>query len=294
MGQYAFDSSDRREQGRLAAIESVHDPVTIRHLEALGVDAGWRCLEVGAGGGSIVRWLCRRVGPTGRVVATDLDTRHLEGIGEPNLEVRRHDITSDELEEASFDLVHARLVLEHLPERDSVLKCLVSTLKPSGRLLVEDYDWSALLAYPPIVFVHPPDEARQSIRIWRAAVRLMESVGYDPTYGRRLPGELLKVGMTDVGAEGRMILIRGGTPTARVPHGTLERLRKPLLKTGALTEREIAREIKQLADPERAAMVYFLVSAWGSRPAQRSITDGFEAHGEAPGRLLREGDTWNA
>jgi len=59
------------------------------------VAAGWRCLEVGAGGGSIAEWLCDRVGPDGRVVATDLDTRWVAKLSQPYLEVRVHDLLED-------------------------------------------------------------------------------------------------------------------------------------------------------------------------------------------------------
>jgi len=106
-------------------LEETRDPGTIHLLESLGVASGWRCLEVGGGGGSIASWLCQRVGPEGRVVATDLDTRFLNALDFPNLEVRQQNIVSDAVEAASFDLVHARSVLMHLPERQRArLSCI--------------------------------------------------------------------------------------------------------------------------------------------------------------------------
>ena len=91
---YVFDNAaERQARERFAALPRIYDPGTIRHLQALGVTAGWRCLEVGAGGGSIALWLAERVGPSGYVLATDLDTRFLEPLARPTLEVRRHDIT---------------------------------------------------------------------------------------------------------------------------------------------------------------------------------------------------------
>src|SRR5215207_1546091 len=73
-------------------------PGTVARLEKLGVREGWHCLEVGAGRSSIADWLCRRVGPQGHVLATDLDVRFVEaGVPHTNLEVRRHDIRFDPL-----------------------------------------------------------------------------------------------------------------------------------------------------------------------------------------------------
>src|SRR5262245_27285962 len=94
---YAFDNSAPQADARFTALAAIFDPGTIRHLREIGVRAGLRCLEVGAGGGSIASWLCDQVGSTGQVVATDIDTRFLERLRKPNLEVWRHDIDSDPL-----------------------------------------------------------------------------------------------------------------------------------------------------------------------------------------------------
>jgi ubiquinone/menaquinone biosynthesis C-methylase UbiE len=75
---------------------------------------GWRCLDVGAGAGSLGRWLAERVGPTGHVVAADIDPRFLGGLREPNVEVHRCDITRDAVEQNCYDLVHSRFLLMHM------------------------------------------------------------------------------------------------------------------------------------------------------------------------------------
>src|SRR5262245_6230837 len=100
---YTFDNSGAQAAARFTALATIFDPGTIRHLEEIGVDKGWSCLEVGAGGGSIAEWLCDQVGSTGQVVATDIDTRFLETLGKCNLDVRRHDIGSAPLPQAAFD-----------------------------------------------------------------------------------------------------------------------------------------------------------------------------------------------
>src|SRR5262245_34426627 len=142
---YLFDHAVKTERERLAAIEAAANPLTIECLETIGVSEGWRCLEVGAGAGSIAEWLGRRVGPKGKVVATDLQTKFLEAIDAPNLEVRKHDITREELEPDAFDLVSARKVLEHLPDPSAALRRMVAALRPGGWLLVEDSDLASFL-----------------------------------------------------------------------------------------------------------------------------------------------------
>lgn len=143
---YALTNSWTGAERRLALLESHIDPLSHRRLLASGVATGWRCLEVGGGLGSIARWLAERVGATGSVTVTDLDTRFLEQMRAPNVRVLRHDITRDELPEAHFDLIHARWLLYHLPTPAAVCARLAEALRPGGYLLVEDVDFFPLSA----------------------------------------------------------------------------------------------------------------------------------------------------
>jgi ubiquinone/menaquinone biosynthesis C-methylase UbiE len=110
---------------RLAILEGCQGPRYDSTPRNSGRHDRWHCLEIGGGGGSIAEWLCRRVGPSGRVVATDINTQYLQALDLENLEVRAHDIVSDELEQGAFDLVHARPVQFHLSQRQTALKRMV-------------------------------------------------------------------------------------------------------------------------------------------------------------------------
>lgn len=252
MSTYLYDQGWRQERERLAGIEALWDPGTVRHLEALGVGEGWTCLEVGAGGGAVVEWLCRRAE---RVVATDLDTRFLEAIEAPNLEVLRHDIADDELPDERFDLVHARLVLEHLPGRDRALERMASLVAPGGWLLVEDYDWSSY-------GVEPRSELGE--RAAEAVLGFMEEVaGFDRAYGRRLVGELRRVGLHDIEAEGRLRLIDPQSPGADFYRLSLAALRDTLAEQGRLTAGESDAALAMLGDRDSTIVSPVMVAAWG-------------------------------
>jgi SAM-dependent methyltransferase len=134
---YAFGNSVTGQRDRLRALEAVFDGGTFRRLAECGVGPGWRCLEVGAGAGSVATWLADRVGLDGSVLATDLDTTLLDDLVRPPLTVRRHNVMTDPLPEASFDLVHARLLLAWLPDPAGALRRLVTALKPGGWLVVK-------------------------------------------------------------------------------------------------------------------------------------------------------------
>jgi SAM-dependent methyltransferase len=125
---------------RFDALSELFDPVTFRHVDRLGVVAGMRCWEVGAGGASVPVGLAERVGPTGAVVATDIDVSWARDAGGGVIEVLRHDVTAEPPPPGSFDLVHARLVLVHVTDRAEALRRMVLALRPGGWLLLEDAD----------------------------------------------------------------------------------------------------------------------------------------------------------
>jgi len=189
---YTLDPAWHAERDRLNSITSLYDPHTLRACERVGLAEGWRCLDVGAGTGSVAELLAERVGDDGRVLAVDIDVRFLEPLASGTLQVLRADVRGDE-PPGGFDLVHARLVLEHLPERNAVLDAMVRSARPGGWVLVEDFDWSTAAA------VDPPSELHGKVV---EALRTFFSMhGYDAELGRRLPRLLQAVGLKDVAAD---------------------------------------------------------------------------------------------
>ncbi len=253
--EYVHDQTFAAERERLAGIERLWDAGTRALIERLGIAPGWRCLEVGAGGGSMVEWTAGRVGPKGHVLATDVYTKFLDAIELPNVEVRQHDILAGEPLEPEFDLVYARLVVEHLGA--PALRRMVEAVRPGGLLLLEDYDWGA-------VALQPPHEDYE--KAFEAVLALMGESGYDPSFGRRLIAELDAAGLEGVEAEGRVRLVRGGTPETAFFRLSLESLHEMLVERGLLSEKEIATALAGTDDPSMTGLTPILVSAWGRRP----------------------------
>ena len=131
-------------RNRLDAIARRADPETQRHLVELGICDGWNCLEIGAGSGSMAKWIAHRVAPGGRVVATDVDTKILDDLKVSNMEVRRHDVDTEELPASTYDLVVARYLFEWLKDPRWVLERIARSLVPGGWVLLESGDWGAL------------------------------------------------------------------------------------------------------------------------------------------------------
>ena len=257
--RYLLDNATREAPMRFAALSALFDPGTIRHLQERGVGRGWHCLEVGGGGGSIASWLADRVEPTGRVLATDIDPRFLESLKLPNLEVQRHNIAADPLPEAAFDLVHARLVLMHIPERERAMARMISALKPGGWLIDEEYDSSSLLPDPAIC----PGEVLLQTQI--AVNRLLDDGGVDRLCGRRLIARLRAHGLLDVTGEARAFMWQSGSTGAALARATYELLRGALIEGNYITPRQFEEDVARLDDPDFLMPSAMLWSAWGRR-----------------------------
>ena len=221
---YTFDPDFPQERERLSAMESLWDPGSEALLADLGVGPGWRCLEVGAGGGSLVQWLAGR---GAHVTAIDIDTRFIEQFASDGIEVRRLDLRTDEMPRAQFDLVHARLVLEHLTDRRQILERLAGTLRPGGWIVIEDQDWSCFGF---------EDVGRGDNSVAEAINSFMESAGFERDYGRRIVSDLVDVGFTDVRGEGRARVISSSDPGFDFFRLSFESLRATLVESGELTK----------------------------------------------------------
>jgi SAM-dependent methyltransferase len=248
----AWDQADRR----LELLAALHDDASRRRAVALGVGPGWRCLEAGAGQGSFARWLAARVGPDGHVVAADLDVTLMADIDEPNLEVREMDLTRDELPRDEYDLVHTRLALLHIPEREKVLARLVAALRPGGLLLLEEDDGFPILA-----------TATGDYRAaWEVFLQIMSGGGTHPAWARDLPERLGALGLVDVNAEAGAQLFRGGSTTAQMWSLSWVQVRERAQAMDLPVE-DLDRGRAVLDDPDRWFHGPTMIAAWGRRPA---------------------------
>jgi SAM-dependent methyltransferase len=252
---------DDAERERLGLLQASLDPLTLRRLECLPVGEGWRCLDVGAGSGSIARWLAAKVGPRGRVVATDIDTRFLVEHALPNLEVRRHNILEDDLEPAQYDLVHCRAVLMHLSDPVRALERMAAAVRPGGWLFIEEVDCGS---FQPVDPEHPSAERfSRTYRVLFESVRAARVM--DPYFGRRLRGLIEQLGLVEIQNEGATSIIRGGEPEARFQQMTMELGRGYLVAAGLLSDDDFEALNRAYADPSFAFVGGTLFAAWGRR-----------------------------
>lgn len=262
-----LSESSSKSSELLDGLSVTLDPNTIRHLTQLGVSPGWSCLEVGGGSGTVAKWLSAAVRSNGNVLVTDIDTRFIETrISESqlnNMKVIRHDITREDLPEGKFDLVHERLVLVHLPQRDQVFRKMVAALRPGGHILIEAFDPTAL---GDDYSIGPPESVKLYAKLAKARLTVMKIHGADdPFYGRKQIDLLHSGGLAEIGMEGYTTIWRGGSPSSLIDKSTFARIRDEAIISGLLSSKEFEEGMKVFDDPNWGRIAPLLISAWGTK-----------------------------
>lgn len=262
-GGYVFSDSGTADGHAqlLHHLAGMLDPFTTRRLEQAGVRPSSRCLEVGAGTGSIAAWLAERVGPHGEVVATDLDPSRVPN--HPRITTLTHDIAKDPLPGGRYDLIHARLVLAHLPNRREVLTTLAAALAPGGALVLDEFEasWDRSVMDTP-----DPEAYRLFTAYHQAFMAVLEQAGTDPGWGRRIHQAMREAGLVEVHTEYWARSWHGGQPGCLLAYTAAEQLRAKLIIHG-MTGPDIDKFRELLLDPRLVIRGNLALSTTGRRPA---------------------------
>lgn len=244
------------EAARLRAITEAFDPDTEQRLSALRLPEDGRCLEVGAGTGTTAAWLAAQC-PRGHVTATELDVRLMPRDRPDNLDVVYHDVTVDDFPEDSFDLIHARFVLMHLPQREQVVERMRRWLVPGGTLHLEE-----LVNFP---CTGMPESSPLRRGIETAWSMLADSYGMERNWGTRAASVLSRCGYREVMAEASLPASRPGAPVAEVSRLSLITLTPALVERGRLSEEEVEAGISELLDPACVSFPLAVIAVRGRR-----------------------------
>ena len=252
MGDYIFvEHQTERELTRLRQIEAALDTHSQGLISRTGLAEGWHCLEVGAGAGSILRWLGESVGPTGHAVGIDKNAAHLKPLQAAPFEVIEADVRDLHCP-TGFDLIHARYVLIHNRDADAIIVHLKGLLRPGGYLVLEEPDFES---------AEWLDEAYRSAgqRVNRAICAMFAALSLDPGFGKRLPMRLSRQGLPVTHIDARAHLEPGAGPVALVMSESAAALRDKYLATGEATRGDIERYNHGTRDPTSWAIYYSTV-----------------------------------
>ena len=255
-GRDLFDPGHSGEDERIDYGALAYDEASRARLRALGVGPGWRCLDVGAGTGTISRWLADEVG-VDEVLAVDRDPRFVRTHPGGRLRTMTADITDPALDPGRFDLVHCRFVLMHLPQHAQVLARLAEWVAPGGWLVVGDA--------VDLTTAHCAHAAyrRTMAAMWQA---LRARIGTDVTWVTRYPRLLHELGLADVGAEVLLPPLTVEAPVTAFWKTTWLSMRDALVAAGGLEPGELDQALDYLASPALADLSPGMITAWGRRP----------------------------
>lgn len=256
--EYVFkNTTDHSESDRLRTIEAIFDPSTRRRILSGGLKQGDCCLEVGAGAGSVMRWLAEQVGPSGHVTAVDINTRFLD---KPpvNVAIMEGDVRSVAFEPGSFDLIHARYVLVHIPEYKGVLDSLWKALKPGGALVIEEPDFSVYRGFSGA-------DVQSFHNVHQAILHMYTAKGVDPALGAQLPTLFQSLGAKNLLIENDAPISRGGSAIAEMMNLSAIQLKDKYLATGKVTPLDLEAYGRFTQSPESRAIYYATIGAIGHK-----------------------------
>jgi len=196
MSSYIHGSKPE-EQSRLSLLNEL---INERCIQLMDLEGGEKIIDMGSGLGQFTLAMARRIGMKGKCLGIERDNHQLETANK-NLakqgeitwvEFRQGDAENMPLshqEWNSFDVGHARFVLEHLSKPEIALRQLVKAVRPGGRVVLEDDDHVGLLLYP-----EPPGFST----LWTAYMRSYDRLGNDPYIGRRLVSLMYDCGLRKI------------------------------------------------------------------------------------------------
>ncbi|MEV0005624.1 methyltransferase domain-containing protein [Micromonospora sp. NPDC050980] len=251
----------RNTPTQLHPLQEMLDPITIDDLNHGGITRGQHVLDVGAGAGSIARHLCDLVGPTGKVIAVDLDTTLLAPTGV--LDVYQRDLRTEPLpvEAGSVDVVTARCVLEHLPNRQLLLEQMITALRPGGRIVLGE------IVYARTTVPHAPTggDAELIVRIVHGILDVLADRGVDLHWGEKTPTLLLNAGLEQVHTRWLAQTWTGGSPGCRLYADNARQLRDQLLKADFVAS-DLDRFAELMADPTVVVRGYEFACTTARKP----------------------------
>jgi len=230
-------------------------------LDRIGVNAGWRCLDLGCGPGGITALLSERVGPTGRVVGFDADEAFLEHArrtAAPNVMFVAGDAYRTGLPERSFDLVHIRFLASTAGKPEALLNEAMRLARPDGVIAMQEPDMTTLMCHPP----HPAwDQLRAAL------IGAFASVDADINLARCLYYVVRRAGLRNVEYRPFVLGVRAGDPMVDYLPSTVQSLAGTIVGRGLLSERELADALADcrahLRHPDVSFTMYTVAQVWG-------------------------------
>ena len=257
------------EKQRLLSQAAAFEPQAKRLLEQIGIQPGWRAVDVGCGPIGILDLLSERVGPQGLVIGLEREPLFCEMAREEvllralkNVKIVQGDALSTGLEKQSFDLVHERLGLLNVQDRAAFLAEMVSLLRPGGTIVLENIDSVSWVC-------HPTHRSWDALR--DALYTAFHGIGGDAFVGRRQPELLREAGIQNIQMKIEVAAPKPGDHRRTQLISLIDSIRGKVVSMGLMSETELNghREalLNHLANPSTTVIDELFVQCWGEKPS---------------------------
>ena len=239
-----------------------------RLLDRIGMQEGSRAIDLGCGPQGVLDLLSERVGATGHVTGVERNRESLTTARRfvadralQNVTLLEGDATATRLPEASFDLVHARLVLVNVPHVEAVVREMVRLARPGGVVASHEADYL-------------PHRCDPALRAWDRLFEVFREYsaagGIDLFVGRRTHRLFREAGLTDIEVIPLIHVYPKGHNRRMIFYQFLENVRDRILEQELIAESEFCElmaELKEHLDkPDTLVISHLFFQVWGRKP----------------------------
>lgn len=237
-------SGGAQGKSRLNVLSDVLYAYTKTLLEKQGVADGVSFFDVGCGGGNVAGMVAEMVGAKGSVTAVDFDESIIALAENDRVAAGRQNMRFEVMSaydlsfSGEFDVVYARFLLSHVKEPGKVLQLMRQALKPGGKIIIEDVQFSGHFCYPACAAFD------EYLRLYAAAAR---NNGADPEIGPGLPSLLQGAGLQHIDFDLIQPCFSAGAGKW-MAYLTLDKIKGTLVAQGIAGEQTIDKLLMQLKD----------------------------------------------
>ena len=235
-------SGGKDGKSRLNVLADVLQHQTKALLQLHGLTKGMSLLDLGCGGGNVALMAAAIVGDNGSVTAVDFD-REIIALAQEDAtaahakNISFHAMSAYDISYTSqFDIAYSRFLLSHLDEPAAVLQKMKQSVKPGGKVIVEDVDFSGHFCYPANAAFD------QYLRYYVAAAKHSNA---NANIGLSLFSMFQKTGFENVGFDVIQPCFNKGAGKW-MAYLTLDRIKPALIRDGIATEQTINTTLQQL------------------------------------------------
>jgi SAM-dependent methyltransferase len=211
---YVLGHSDG-ELRRLALQAQLIDPTTRRFLQAGGLSAGMRVLDVGSGGGHVSFLAAELVGTSGAVVGVDRSPAAVEAATAQAAALGLSQVSFEAGDPAEmafdrpFDAVVGRFVLQFQPDPAAMLRRVAGHVRPGGAVVFHELAWTGPWSFPPV-------PSHEQVCAW--AGKTLELSGAETAMGLKLHNTFVRAGLGDPSVRAEMAMGGGAESALLLEH----------------------------------------------------------------------------